>query len=124
MVPATAKDPEASARILYDFFARWDTTIPGGYDEEELEEFNTGSGDYEAAFCENDFETFRLYIEKQNTDVMNVVRFNEIQNFLLNCIYAPNVYQNVPLATSIEQWTAVANDTIAQVNEKLAELKK
>ena len=124
MVPATAKDPEASARILYDFFARWDTTIPGGYDEEELDAFNTGSGDYEAAFCEYDFETFRLYIEKQNTDVMNVVRFNEIQNFLLNCIYAPNVYQNVPLATSIEQWTAVANDTIAQVNEKLAELKK
>lgn len=123
MVPATAKDPEASARILYDFFARWDTSIPGGYDEEELENFNTGAGAYEQAFCENDFETFQLYIEKQDVDVMNVVRFNEIQNFLINCIYAPNVYQNVPLATSIEQWTAVANDTISQVNEKLAALK-
>lgn len=124
MVPTSAKNPEASAYILYDFFARWDNTIPGGMDAYELEEFKTGAGQYEMAFCDNDFETFKLYIEKQTTGVMNVVRFNELQNFLINCIYAPNVYKNVPLSTAIEQWSAVAEDTIAEVNDKLAKMKK
>lgn len=123
MVPLSAKNHEASAYILYDLFARWDTSMPGGMDEYELQEFNDGSGQYELAFCDNDFETFKLYIDKQTTGVMNVVRFNEIQNFLINCIYAPNVYSNVPLATSIEQWSAVAEDTIAEVNNKLAKMK-
>lgn len=116
MVSSASKEPEASARIMYDLFARWDTTIPGHYDEDELEEFKTGYGDYDTAFCENDFETFKIYREKQNTNVMRVVLFNDIQNYMINCIYAPNVYLNVSLSTAIDQWTPVAEDFLSSVN--------
>ena len=120
MVSCTSKEPEASARIMYDLFARWDTSIPGAYSEDEMEQFLTGSGDYDQAFCENDFETFKLYRTHQNTDVMRVVLFNDIQNYLINCIYAPNVYLNIPLSTVIDQWTPVAEDYLSGVNSSLA----
>lgn len=124
MVSSQSKEPEAAARIMYDLFARWDTTIPGGFDEEELESFKTGYGDYELAYSENDFETFRLYREKQSTAAARFVLFNDIQNFMINCIYAPNVYLDVPLSTTIDQWTPVAEDFLTSVNTAMENRKK
>ena len=47
-----------------------------------------------------------------------------IQNFLINCIYAPKVYIDVPLSTTIDQWTPVAEDYLSSVNAAMAEKHK
>lgn len=124
MVSCQSKEPEAAARIMYDLFARWDTSLPGCFDEEELENFKTGYGDYESAFCENDFETFRLFRENQSTDANRFVLFNDIQNYMINCIYSPNVYLDVPLSTTIDQWTPVAEDFLSSVNAAMKNRRK
>jgi ABC-type glycerol-3-phosphate transport system substrate-binding protein len=121
MVPATSKIPEAAAKIMYDVFARWDTDLPGAYDEEEIENLVYGI-DVNAAYCENDLVTMKLIT--QNPRFMQQYRFISVQNEMLNQVYSDIAFKNIPVATAVDEDVNDIQTFVDLINEDLEKLMK